>query len=235
MNVENLPIIGKGGFGTVYYCPQRNLAIKVSYKTMTCRGWSNEKRKIDYIRERVPDLPNVHIIQVYNFYEDDKCFMEMEYIPPLIGNITTHIVFAQQAKDYDIIHVGRGRYLGYETLMKLHILTYNEIKLLLAQMSQMIAYIHYGAHFDGADLEYIIAPNKNIYIIDFDLSGTIDSWTKVTSVHLAFSLMAENYYPFPSDLLYPIFKENYLQVGSCLGFESISNQVMNYIEEEFKN
>lgn len=27
MNIENLPIIGKGGFGTVYFCPEQGIAI----------------------------------------------------------------------------------------------------------------------------------------------------------------------------------------------------------------
>lgn len=33
---------------------------------MTCRSWSNEKYKIDDIRGKIPDFPDVHIIQVYN-------------------------------------------------------------------------------------------------------------------------------------------------------------------------
>lgn len=220
--------VGSGATGIVYKDPNSLTAVKISDINYICSKNKREYNIIKNITDSIPKLDFIHIVTIYDFFDQDSyCYMLMEYIPPLINinGMANQIFFADIGAKIYKLDTKRGWQLGYQTLIDMKQLTLEEVHILLAQMSQMIAYIHYQTKYDGFDIEYIISSDKNIYLIDFEQVTKIENF-ELNIKYLAYSLINQIFFPQLGDSLFPIFEDNYLMIADQLHFGHIARAVI---------
>jgi hypothetical protein len=252
---ESGEMIGRGGFGRVFGndAIDSNVAIKFSKNAFSCAAFSSEyKLAIGMVRAQKEANfadENYEIIRVYadlsavvlpDSKSDSYCAFVMQRVHRPMMNFGSNNQLSYQVylgTDDSTIVSNRGNYLGKRELI--NFLGPEHVKRLAYSAGRFMAFLHYGAAVDAGDMEYIIGhtsadPSKlKIYAIDFDRVKKITNFNSPGTIgELEWSLSAEPYFPLVSDsMLYPLFKNGYLEVASQFGYVVVATLVLERYEE----
>jgi hypothetical protein len=241
--------IGRGGYGVVFESKNdKDMCVKVSDKTNSCRKWSDEFEKVTSViskletNEFYKKLNYVKIIKPtkYIIRNDGKCYMIMPRIfRPEAKNVKLPTINPQfGVKSYNKIYEGRGQFLGVEQISKNFINKSYRKEYMLKysyELGILMALIHFVAKNDAYDIELYFGKesrkkNNRVYISDWDLSEKYDQLDDRVISRIAWSLDAVPYFPtLETKNLMEVFLEGYLEV--CEKY-SVSKEVIDKI---FKN
>lgn len=233
-------IIGRGGFGTVYYYSDRpGIAYKESHTK--CDDIRKEyeiwkKAYNAYIKYGKSIRKKACILHPSNWKEfDSTCMFQMARVVPLEGNYTWQAYIGDDEnpeRDLVFIKEGkiRGRYMGPQTLSK-----YFNVEELAYDAGILIGIVHFCAKLDGKDTELIVGKlhkeedsKCRLFLIDFDQTGSWEGLEEKEAIDtLTWSLDAEPYYPNEDSPYYDSFKEGYLKVAQKCNLEGFAEKILD--------
>ena len=233
-------IIGKGGFGEVFYYTDRpSMVYKQSYGK--CENLKHEYRMwkkaynafIKYTSTRKNTRKEMCILNPSKWEKiGNTCIFKMKRVFPLHSKYTWQAYIGNvddPSMDKVVKHgsIVRGRYMGPDTLSK-----YFDVNDLAYQAGILIGIVHYCAHLDGLDTELVIGKTSSptskcrLFLIDFNqVNEWKDGDPKLVN-RLSWPLIAEPYYPDSESPYHESFKQAYLKVAKSCGYEDLARQVL---------
>ena len=224
--------IGRGGYGTVYIHAQDHaLCVKRSDKTgKACREWSNEYKKIMTMIKNIEASPSSHLLAKMRMVKilaptrfnetSDLCYMILPRIfRPEGKDVIRPTIQAQLGvQSVQMVHKGRGEFMGLEQLMK--IVPAKNLKVAAYELGIMMGLIHFHGRNDAYDIEVFLGKEKGakqarFYIADFDLTEEVKAYDAATIKRMYWSLDAVPYFPKQdvNSLLYNEFRKGYAKIA----------------------
>lgn len=240
--------IGRGGFGIVYtHKNDSALCVKVSNKVkgnQSCRQWSNEYKKITSFYDKISSLDIYHklkltkVLKPTEFVESpDQCYMIMPRVfRPEGKDVIKPTIQAQLGcPSCDMIHKGRGEFLGLEQIKKF--VDVKDLELVSYELGVLMGLIHFVGKNDAYDVELYMGKEGNsrkcrFYLADFDLSEDYNTITPEVIQRITWSLDAVPYFPTEDGdpILFAKFKKGYSEIAK---FANISDDIVEQIFENY--
>lgn len=232
--------IGRGGYGIVYiHAEDHALCVKRSDKSgKACREWSNEYKKIMTMMNNInasshklilSKMKMVKILAPEQFNETSKlCYMMLPRIfRPEGKDVIRPTIQAQLGvQSVQMIHKGRGEFMGLEQLSK--IVPAEKLKVAAYELGLMMGLIHFHGRNDAYDIEVFLGKEKGakqvrFYIADFDFTEEIKTYDEATIERIYWSLDAVPYFPKKdvNPVLYNQFRKGYAKIAPYKDIEAV--------------
>jgi hypothetical protein len=243
---ENIVKIGKGDGGTVYKDINDDKNVyKVSEKENICRKWQHEVDIYNHLNKYNIDTELCKLTKMYDFQiiEESICILQLlRVINPIDPNLnyTIHPSFNNEL-NYDMMTLGRGRFLGINKLIENNIIKHDKIKIYIDQLGTLIGRLQFEANCDTHDIEIFIGKSDKdsiLYVCDFDMTHiytTEDIYD--SNSNYSTELLEKMAYPFieyipiDHDELKDVFLQSYYEVARNNNKLDLAKNIVKYYQE----